>query len=90
MKNIKVKGAREHNLKNINVELPRDKFIVITGLSGSGKSTTLAAMIHEINVNDRKHIITIEDPIEFVHKDKSLRVSCSRDAGKKGWLNLNR
>ena len=39
MKNIKIKGAREHNLKNINLELPRDKFIVITGLSGSGKST---------------------------------------------------
>lgn len=36
---IVVKGAREHNLKNIDVELPRDKFIVITGLSGSGKST---------------------------------------------------
>ncbi|PNX49359.1 MAG: excinuclease ABC subunit A [Thermoplasmata archaeon M9B1D] len=39
MKNIKIKGAREHNLKNINLLLPRDKFIVITGLSGSGKST---------------------------------------------------
>ncbi|MCX6667096.1 MAG: excinuclease ABC subunit UvrA [Euryarchaeota archaeon] len=39
MKNIIIKGAREHNLKNINIELPRDKFIVITGLSGSGKST---------------------------------------------------
>lgn len=39
MKNIRIKGAREHNLKNINLELPRDKFIVITGLSGSGKST---------------------------------------------------
>jgi excinuclease ABC subunit A len=36
---IKIKGAREHNLKNINLELPRDKLIVITGLSGSGKST---------------------------------------------------
>ena len=36
---IIIKGAREHNLKNINVELPRDKFIVITGLSGSGKSS---------------------------------------------------
>ena len=36
---IRVKGAREHNLKNINVELPRDKFVVITGLSGSGKSS---------------------------------------------------
>ena len=39
MKNIVIKGAREHNLKNINVCLPRDKFIVITGISGSGKST---------------------------------------------------
>lgn len=36
---IYIKGAREHNLKNINLELPRDKFIVFTGLSGSGKST---------------------------------------------------
>lgn len=36
---IKVKGARVHNLKNVNVDLPRDKFIVITGLSGSGKSS---------------------------------------------------
>ena len=38
-KNIIIKGAREHNLKNINLELPRDSLIVITGLSGSGKST---------------------------------------------------
>src|SRR3990167_5066536 len=39
MKNIVIKGARQHNLKNINVELPRDKFVVITGLSGYGKSS---------------------------------------------------
>ncbi len=39
MDRIIIKGAREHNLKDINLELPRDKFIVITGLSGSGKST---------------------------------------------------
>ncbi len=39
MQNIVVKGAREHNLKNIDLVLPRDKFIVFTGLSGSGKST---------------------------------------------------
>lgn len=38
-KNIVIKGAREHNLKNIDVELPRNKYIVVTGLSGSGKST---------------------------------------------------
>src|SRR3970040_395466 len=36
---IIVRGAREHNLKNINVEIPRDRFVVITGLSGSGKSS---------------------------------------------------
>jgi excinuclease ABC subunit A len=39
LKNICIKGAREHNLKNINIEIPRDKLIVITGISGSGKST---------------------------------------------------
>ena len=38
-KNIIVKGAREHNLKNVSVEIPRDKFVVFTGLSGSGKSS---------------------------------------------------
>jgi excinuclease ABC subunit A len=36
---IRVVGAREHNLKNISVEIPRDKLVVITGLSGSGKSS---------------------------------------------------
>ena len=38
-KKITIRGAREHNLKNINVDLPRDQFTVITGLSGSGKSS---------------------------------------------------
>ena len=39
MQNIKVRGAREHNLKNINIDIPRDKLVVITGVSGSGKSS---------------------------------------------------
>ena len=39
LKKIVIKGAKEHNLKNISLEIPKDKFIVITGLSGSGKSS---------------------------------------------------
>ena len=38
-KKIVIKGAKEHNLKNISVEIPKEKFVVITGLSGSGKSS---------------------------------------------------
>ena len=49
--------------------------ILVTGVTGSGKSTTLAAMINEINWNKRKHIITVEDPIEFVHKDRKCIVN---------------
>lgn len=43
--------------------------ILITGATGSGKSTTLAAMLNEINNTQHKHIVTIEDPVEFVHKN---------------------
>ncbi|HCW74157.1 MAG TPA: hypothetical protein DHM90_10565, partial [Clostridiaceae bacterium] len=39
MKNIVIKGAKVNNLKNISLEIPRDKFVVLTGLSGSGKSS---------------------------------------------------
>ncbi|GAC30822.1 type IV pilus twitching motility protein PilT [Brumicola pallidula] len=44
--------------------------ILVTGATGSGKSTTLAAMVDHINTHKREHILTIEDPIEFVHKNK--------------------
>ena len=44
--------------------------ILVTGTTGSGKSTTLASMIDSINANRTSHIITIEDPIEFLHRDK--------------------
>lgn len=44
--------------------------ILVTGATGSGKSTTLAAMVDHINAHKREHILTIEDPIEFVHKNK--------------------
>lgn len=42
--------------------------ILVTGPAGSGKSTTLAAMIHEINSKKRQHIVTIEDPVEYIHE----------------------
>lgn len=44
--------------------------ILVTGITGSGKSTTLAAMIDHINHNNAAHILTVEDPIEFMHKDR--------------------
>ena len=44
--------------------------VLVTGPTGSGKSTTLAAMIHKINAERASHIITIEDPIEFTHKSQ--------------------
>src|SRR5580704_6772089 len=44
--------------------------VLVTGPTGSGKSTTLAAMLHKINLEQAKHIITIEDPIEYTHKSK--------------------
>ncbi|MBE1299200.1 MAG: PilT/PilU family type 4a pilus ATPase [Alteromonadaceae bacterium] len=49
--------------------------VLVTGATGSGKSTTLAAMIDHINSSKREHILTIEDPIEFVHKNKLCLVS---------------
>ncbi len=44
--------------------------VLVTGPTGSGKSTTLAAMIHEVNLTRRCHIVTIEDPIEFLHRNE--------------------
>jgi len=49
--------------------------VLVTGVTGSGKSTTLAALINEINLKKKQHIITIEDPIEFVHKDRGCIIN---------------
>jgi twitching motility protein PilT len=49
--------------------------ILVTGATGSGKSTTLAALVDHINERHRRHIITIEDPIEFVHRNKRALVN---------------
>lgn len=60
-------------------ERPRG-LILVTGPTGSGKSTTLAAMIDEINRTRRTHIVTIEDPIEFLHNNK-MSVITQREVG---------
>lgn len=57
------------NVVNNFSSYPRG-LVLVTGPTGSGKSTTLAALIDEINTNKAHHIITIEDPIEFTHKSK--------------------
>jgi len=49
--------------------------VLVTGPTGSGKSTTLAAMVDHINANDYAHILTVEDPIEFVHKSKKCLIN---------------
>lgn len=54
--------------------------VLVTGPTGSGKSTTLAALINHINLNSPRHIITIEDPIEFVHKSKKALIN-QREVG---------
>ena len=59
--------------------LPRG-LILVTGPTGSGKSTSLAAMINHINLNKPGHIVTIEDPIEYVHADKQCAIN-QREVG---------
>lgn len=49
--------------------------VLVTGPTGSGKSTTLAAMVDYINEHDRAHILTVEDPIEFVHQSKKCLIN---------------
>ena len=56
------------------VKKPRG-FVLVTGPTGSGKSTSLAAMVDEINQSRKEHILTIEDPIEFLHRHKSCVVN---------------
>jgi len=77
-----VKTIRDLNLPGVLEELglrPRG-LVLVTGVTGSGKSTALAAMINHINTNRRVNIITIEDPIEFLHRDNLSNIS-QREVG---------
>src|SRR5699024_2584566 len=59
--------------------LPRG-LVLVTGPTGSGKSTTLAALINEVNARRRCHIVTVEDPIEFLHSHRNSLVN-QREVG---------
>ena len=72
----KIRTLEELQLPGIVEELTRKQMglVLVTGPTGSGKSTTLAAMIDRINSERRAHIVTVEDPIEYVHRHKSSLV----------------
>jgi len=74
---VKILTLEELQLPSIITELSNlhRGLILVTGVTGSGKSTTLAAMLNHINSTRKKHIITVEDPVEFVHQDKESLIS---------------
>jgi twitching motility protein PilT len=74
---LRIRAFSELNLPPIVEQLAErpNGLVLVTGPTGSGKSTTLAAMIDKINVERHDHIMTIEDPIEFVHQHKSCLVN---------------
>jgi twitching motility protein PilT len=79
---FKIKGLDELGMPPIVgrlAERPRG-LVLVTGPTGSGKSTTLAAMVDKINREERGHILTIEDPIEFVHRHQGCIVN-QREVG---------
>ncbi|MBX5470067.1 MAG: PilT/PilU family type 4a pilus ATPase [Thermoleophilaceae bacterium] len=77
-----IRTIEELNLPPVIRELAEEErgIVLVTGTTGSGKSTTLAAMIDAINTSKSKHIVTIEDPIEFLHRDK-LSIINQREVG---------
>jgi twitching motility protein PilT len=72
-----IKSVEELGLPSVMAEFTRKPrgFVLVTGPTGSGKSTSLAAMIDMINQERTEHILTIEDPIEFLHRHKSCLVN---------------
>lgn len=74
---VKILSLEELNLPSTLetfAEIQRG-LVLVTGVTGSGKSTTLAALLDKLNREQKKHIITVEDPIEFVHQDKGCLIN---------------
>ena len=80
---FEIKTAEELMLPPVIDEIADEErgLILLTGTTGSGKSTTLAAMIDHINTSYAKHIVTIEDPVEFLHRDKNSIIN-QREVGE--------
>ena len=78
-----IKSVEELLLPPVITEIADEErgLILLTGTTGSGKSTTLAAMIDHINSRHAKHIVTIEDPVEFLHRDKESIIN-QREVGE--------
>src|SRR3954471_16785405 len=78
-----IKSVDELQLPPVLKEIATEErgIVLVTGTTGSGKSTTLAAMIDHINSSSPKHVVTIEDPIEFLHQDKQSIVN-QREIGQ--------
>ena len=71
---LSLEDLKAPNIFKDIAETPRG-IVLVTGPTGSGKSTTLAAIVNHINENDYGHILTIEDPIEFVHESKKCLIN---------------
>jgi len=74
---VKIATLEELNLPEVIKSFTKIQrgLVLVTGVTGSGKSTTLAAILDKINREEKKHIITIEDPIEFIHKDRGCLIN---------------
>ena len=79
---VDIKSVDELGLPEVVTSLAEEErgIILLTGTTGSGKSTTLAAMIDHMNRTMHKHIVTIEDPIEFLHRDRNSIIN-QREVG---------
>jgi twitching motility protein PilT len=74
---VKILSVSELNLPPVLEQIANERrgLVLVTGTTGSGKSTTLASMIDYVNANRTEHVMTIEDPIEFLHRDKKSLVN---------------